>query len=169
MKRTPMEICHYILQLHNLHLQWRFKTLIQACCNADLIAFKLIVNATSIKDMPCKPQLLNLLSMCKSNHDFANKLFEVNVPCAQFELNVHEQYQILQATTEQDWLQMQNDMQSATFKQSTEMTVNTEDLHATEEVELHEESERGIVITSVDTVAESSKKPSKRSKRRRTK
>lgn len=143
MKRTPIEICHYLLQLHNLHSQWQFKTMIQALCNADLIAFKLLVNATAVKLMPCKAQLLNVLAMCKSKHDFVNLQIAVNEACSSFQLNVQEQYPILQAKTEQDWLQMQNDIQhwqteteqdATTVKMASEVIVDTEDLHATEEV-----------------------------------
>ena len=143
MKRTPIEICHYLLQLHNLHSQWQFKTMIQALCNADLIAFKLLVNATSINDMPCKVTLQNILSMCKSKHAFINLQLPVNAACSAFQLNIDNQYPILQAKTEQDWIQMQNDMQqlqteteqdTIAFKTASEVIVNTEDLHATEEV-----------------------------------
>lgn len=148
MKRTPIEICHYLLQLHNLHSQWQFKTMIQALCNADLIAFKLLVNATAVKVLPCKVQLLNVLAMCKSKHDFINLQVAVNEACSSFQLNIEVQYPILQANSEQDWLQMQNDMQhmqseqlqsetaqdTITFKTASEVIVDTEDLHATEEV-----------------------------------
>ena len=163
MKRTPIEICHYLLQLHNLHSQWQFKTMIQALCNADLIAFKLLVNATAVKLMPCKAQLLNVLAMCKSKHDFTNLQVAVNEACSAFQLNVQEQYPILQSNSEQDWLQMQNDMQQLqtetkqdmiAFKTASEVIVNTEDLHATEEVN---ESEQ---------VQETEQKPTK-SKRKR--
>ena len=143
MKRTPIEICHYLLQLHKLHLQWRFKTMIQALCNVDLIAFKLLVNATSINDMPCKVTLQNILSMCKSKHAFINLQLPVNAACSAFQLNIDNQYPILQAKTEQDWIQMQNDMQhlqteteqnTTLCKTASEVIVDTEDLHATEEV-----------------------------------
>lgn len=143
MKRTPIEICHYLLQLHNLHSQWQFKTMIQALCNADLIAFKLLVNATPVKLMSCKAQLLNVLAMCKSKHDFTNLQVAVNEACSAFQLNIDNQYPILQANSEQDWLQMQNDMQqcqsetgqsATTFKTGSEVIVDTEYLHATEEV-----------------------------------
>lgn len=163
MKRTPIEICHYLLQLHNLHSQWQFKIMIQALCNADLIAFKLLVNATAVKLMPCKAQLLNVLAMCKSKHDFTNLQVAVNEACSAFQLNIDNQYPILQAKTEQDWIQMQNDMQqlqteteqdTIAFKTASEVIVNTEDLHATEEVN---ESEQ---------VQETEQKPTK-SKRKR--
>lgn len=164
MKRTPIEICHYLLQSCNLHSQWQFKTMIQALCNADLLAFKLLVNATSIKNMPCKVTLQNILAMCKSKHDFVNLQIPVNGACAAFQLDVNKQYPILQANSEADWLQMQHDMQVAAFKQSIEMTVDTEDLHATEEIEQTTqtiEPERGITITEI----KDSKQPSKCSKR----
>ena len=163
MKRTPIEICHYLLQLQNLHSQWQFKTMIQALCNADLIAFKLLVNATSIKNMPCKAQLLNVLAMCNSKHDFTNLQVAVNEACSAFQLNIDNQYPILQAKTEQDWIQMQNDMQqlqteteqdTIAFKTASEVIVNTEDLHATEEVNKSEQ------------VQETEQKPTK-SKRKR--
>lgn len=156
MKRTPIEICHYLLQLHNLHLQWQFKIMIQSLCNADLIAFKLLVNATAVKIMPCKAQLLNILAMCKSKHDFANLQIAVNEACSAFQLNVQEQYPILQANSEQDWLQMQNDMQqlqteteqdTIACKTVLEVIVDTEDLHATEtinEVEQVQETEQPL-------------------------
>lgn len=143
MKRTPIEICHYLLQLQNLHSQWQFKTMIQALCNVDLLSFKMLVNATPVKLMPCKAQLLNVLVMCKSKHDFVNLQITVNEACAKFQLNIQKQYPILQANSEQDWLQMQNDMQqcqseteqsATTFKTGSEVIVDTEYLHATEEV-----------------------------------
>lgn len=156
MKRTPIEICHYLLQLHNLHSQWQFKTMIQALCNADLIAFKLLVNATAVKLMPCKAQLLNVLAMCKSKHDFTNLQVAVNEACSAFQLNIDNQYPILQAKTEQDWIQMQNDMQqlqteteqdTIACKTVLEVTVDTEDLHATEtinEVEQVQKTEQSL-------------------------
>lgn len=158
MKRTPIEICHYLLQLQNLHSQWQFKTMIQALCNVDLLSFKMLVNATPVKLMPCKAQLLNVLAMCKSKHDFTNLQIAVNEACSAFQLDVNKQYPILQANSEADWLQIQNDMQAATFKQSVEMTVDTEDLHATEEIEHHEEFK-------YDNDAETLSVQSKRSKR----
>lgn len=143
MKRTPIEICHYLLQLQNLHSQWQFKTMIQALCNVDLLSFKMLVNATPVKLMPCKAQLLNVLAMCKSKHDFTNLQVAVNEACSAFQLNIDNQYPILQAKTEQDWIQMQNDMQqlqteteqdTIACKTVLEVIVDTEDLHATEEV-----------------------------------
>ena len=116
--------------------------MIQALCNVDLLSFKMLVNATPVKLMPCKAQLLNVLAMCKSKHDFTNLQVAVNEACSAFQLNVKEQYPILQANSEQDWLQMQNDMQQCqseteqsaiTFKTGSEVIVDTEDLHATEE------------------------------------
>lgn len=142
MKRTPIEICHYLLQLQNLHSQWQFKTMIQALCNVDLLSFKMLVNATPVKLMPCKAQLLNVLAMCKSKHDFTNLQVAVNEACSAFQLNIDNQYPILQANSEQDWLQMQNDMQqlqteteqdTIACKTVLEVIVDTEDLHATEE------------------------------------
>lgn len=141
MKRTPIEICHYLLQLQNLHSQWQFKTMIQALCNVDLLSFKMLVNATPVKLMPCKAQLLNVLAMCKSKHDFTNLQVAVNEACSAFQLNIDNQYPILQAKTEQDWIQMQNDMQqlqteteqdTIACKTVLEVIVDTEDLHATE-------------------------------------
>lgn len=158
MKRTPIEICHYLLQLQNLHSQWQFKTMIQALCNVDLLSFKMLVNATPVKLMPCKAQLLNVLAMCKSKHDFTNLQVAVNEACSAFQLNIDNQYPILQANSEQDWLQMQNDMQQlqTETKQDTiacktvlEVIVDTEDLHATEEaneVEQIQETEQDLKL-----------------------
>lgn len=170
MKRTPIEICHYLLQSDKLHLQWRFKTMIQALCNADLIAFKLLVNATSINDMPCKVTLQNILSMCKSKHAFINLQLPVNAACSAFQLNIDNQYPILQAKTEQDWIQMQNDMQhlqteteqdTIVCKTASEVIVDTEDLHATEEaneVEQVQKTEQSLY-----------QKPAKSKRKRRAK
>lgn len=170
MKRTPIEICHYLLQLQNLHSQWQFKTMIQALCNVDLLSFKMLVNATPVKLMPCKAQLLNVLAMCKSKHDFTNLQVAVNEACSAFQLNIKEQYPILQANSEQDWLQMQNDMQqlqteteqdTTSFKTASEVIVDTEDLHATEktnEVEQVQETEQSLY-----------QKPAKSKRKRRTK
>lgn len=156
MKRTPIEICHYLLQLQNLHSQWQFKTMIQALCNVDLLSFKMLVNATPVKLMPCKAQLLNVLAMCKSKHDFTNLQVAVNEACSAFQLNIDNQYPILQAKTEQDWIQMQNDMQQLqteteqdmiACKTVLEVIVDTEDLHATEEaneVEQVQETEQPL-------------------------
>lgn len=156
MKRTPIEICHYLLQLQNLHSQWQFKTMIQALCNVDLLSFKMLVNATPVKLMPCKAQLLNVLAMCKSKHDFTNLQVAVNEACSAFQLNIGNQYPILQAKTEQDWIQMQNDMQqlqteteqdTIACKTVLEVIVDTEDLHATEilnEAEQVQETEQPL-------------------------
>ena len=158
MKRTPIEICHYLLQLQNLHSQWQFKTMIQALCNVDLLSFKMLVNATPVKLMPCKVQLLNVLAMCKSKHDFTNLQVAVNEACSAFQLNIDNQYPILQANSEQDWLQMQNDMQqlqteteqdTIACKTVLEVIVDTEDLHATEEaneVEQVQETEQDLKL-----------------------
>lgn len=158
MKRTPIEICHYLLQLQNLHSQWQFKTMIQALCNVDLLSFKMLVNATPVKLMPCKVQLLNVLAMCKSKHDFTNLQVAVNEACSAFQLNIDNQYPILQAKTEQDWIQMQNDMQqlqteteqdTIACKTVLEVIVDTEDLHATEEaneVEQVQETEQDLKL-----------------------
>lgn len=158
MKRTPIEICHYLLQLQNLHSQWQFKTMIQALCNVDLLSFKMLVNATPVKLMPCKAQLLNVLSMCKSKHAFINLQLPVNAACSAFQLNIDNQYPILQAKTEQDWIQMQNDMQqlqteteqdTISCKMASEVIVDTEDLHATEEaneVEQVQETEQDLKL-----------------------
>ena len=170
MKRTPIEICHYLLQLQNLHSQWQFKTMIQALCNVDLLSFKMLVNATPVKLMPCKVQLLNVLAMCKSKHDFTNLQVAVNEACSAFQLNIDNQYPILQAKTEQDWIQMQNDMQqlqteteqdTTSFKIASEFIVDTEDLHATEEsneVEQVQKTEQRLY-----------QKPAKSKRKRRTK
>lgn len=170
MKRTPIEICHYLLQLQNLHSQWQFKTMIQALCNVDLLSFKMLVNATPVKLMPCKAQLLNVLAMCKSKHDFTNLQVAVNEACSAFQLNIDNQYPILQANSEQDWLQMQNDMQqlqteteqdTIACKTVLEVIVDTEDLHATEEaneVEQVQETEQSLY-----------QKPAKSKRKRRAK
>ena len=143
MKRTPIEICHYLLQLHNLHSQWQFKTMIQALCNADLIAFKLLVNATAVKLMPCKAQLLNVLAMCKSKHDFTNLQVAVNEACSAFQLNIDNQYPILQAKTEQDWIQMQNDMQQLQTETEQDTIACKTDLEVNE-VEQVQETEQPL-------------------------
>lgn len=170
MKRTPIEICHYLLQLQNLHSQWQFKTMIQALCNVDLLSFKMLVNATPVKLMPCKAQLLNVLAMCKSKHDFTNLQVAVNEACSAFQLNIDNQYPILQANSEQDWLQMQNDMQqlqteteqdTIACKTVLEVIVDTEDLHVTEEaneVEQVQETEQSLY-----------QKPAKSKRKRRVK
>ena len=170
MKRTPIEICHYLLQLQNLHSQWQFKTMIQALCNVDLLSFKMLVNATPVKLMPCKVQLLNVLAMCKSKHDFTNLQVAVNEACSTFQLNIDNQYPILQANSEQDWLQMQNDMQqlqteteqdTIACKTVLEVIVDTEDLHATEEaneVEQVQKTEQSLY-----------QKPAKSKRKRRAK
>lgn len=156
MKRTPIEICHYLLQLHNLHSQWQFKTMIQALCNVDLLSFKMLVNATPVKLMPCKAQLLNVLAMCKSKHDFANLQIAVNEACSKFQLNIREQYPILQANSEQDWQQLQHDMQQSE-------TLQTEDLHETEQVQETEHDSKAEQVQETEQMPQRSK-----SKRKRT-
>jgi hypothetical protein len=85
-------------------------------------------------------------------------------------LNIDNQYPILQAKTEQDWIQMQNDMQqlqteteqdTIACKTVLEVIVDTEDLHATEEaneVEQVQKTEQSLY-----------QKPAKSKRKRRTK